>query len=147
MADQEGAERGFTVLVVDDQPSARRVLTVLLMRIPGIRVVEAGSLDEARAAITREPFDVALIDIRLEADVRDRSGLTLISELRSSTTTTPVVVTAAGEMAQIRAAMRLGAYDFILKEELGPELVIPMLEELRERRQLLCELATLRARS
>src|SRR6187397_1799626 len=100
-------DRPLKVLVVDDQRSARRVLRSAIESRAGFRSVEASSLTQARAALAAEPFDVALVDVRLEADIRDRSGLTLIGEIRATTQTTPIVVSAAGGMEQIRAAMRL----------------------------------------
>jgi DNA-binding NtrC family response regulator len=134
------------ILIVDDQRSARRILLGLLQELEGVEVVEASSLVEARRVLEQQAVEVALIDIRLGADSRNRDGLTLVRELRQKTSTVPIVVTASNEMAEIRAAMRLGAYDYILKDELCEELVLPVVEGLRSRRLLEREVATLRAR-
>jgi DNA-binding NtrC family response regulator len=49
-------------------------------------------------------------------------------------------------MAEIRTAMRMGAYDYILKDGLCEELVLPPIEELRDRQRLEQEVIELRAR-
>src|SRR5262249_50771470 len=54
--------------------------------------------------------------------------------------------TAYQEIAEIRMAMRVGAYDYILKDDLCDELVLPVLTGLRSRRRLETELRELRAR-
>jgi DNA-binding NtrC family response regulator len=145
-ADSDAAAAPFTVLIVDDQRSARRVLTDLLARMGGLRLVEAGSLAEARACVARDRPDAALIDIRLSDDPRDRGGLVLAAELRAATSVVPVIVTASSEMASVRTAMRAGVFDFLLKDDLCPEVLVPVVEQLRERRRLELEVVALRAR-
>jgi DNA-binding NtrC family response regulator len=135
------------ILVVDDQASARRYLVSIVTRIEDVEVREADSLATARAAIATDRFDVALIDLRLSSDARDRDGLTLVSEIREKTTALPIIVTASHEMAEIRMAMRLGAHDYILKDDLCEELVLPLLSEIRTRERLEREVRELRARS
>ncbi len=135
------------ILVVDDQASARRYLVSIITRIEDVEVREADSLATARSAIATDRFDVALIDLRLSTDARDRDGLTLVSEIREKTTALPIIVTASHEMAEIRMAMRLGAHDYILKDDLCEELVLPLLSEIRTRERLEREVSELRARS
>ncbi|AKF84390.1 Fis family transcriptional regulator [Myxococcus fulvus 124B02] len=135
------------ILIVDDQRSARRVLTSVLSPMVGVELCEASSLAEARKVLAETSVDVALVDIRLDSDSRNRDGLTLIGEIRRNTETVPIVVTVSNEMAEIRAAMRLGAYDYVLKDELCEELILPILEGLRDRRKLEREVQVLRARA
>jgi len=135
------------ILVVDDQASARRYLTSIVARIEEVEIREAESLEQARTIIAAERFDVALIDLRLGGDARNRDGLVLVGELREKTTTLPIIVTASHEMAEIRMAMRLGAHDYILKDDLCDELVLPLLTEIRSRDRLEREVRELRARS
>ncbi|MBZ4334692.1 sigma-54 dependent transcriptional regulator [Corallococcus sp. AS-1-12] len=134
------------ILIIDDQRSARRVLTTVLSSMAGLELREAASLDEARRCLAEESIDVALVDIRLSADSRNRDGLVLIEEIRKRTSAVPIVVTASSEMAEIRTAMRLGAYDYVLKDDLCAELIVPILEGLRDRRRLEQEVQVLRAR-
>jgi DNA-binding response OmpR family regulator len=62
-----------TVLVVDDDPSLRLLCRVNL-ELEGYRVVEAESVERARAALTEEPVDAILLDVHLGGE----DGLTLL---------------------------------------------------------------------
>jgi DNA-binding response OmpR family regulator len=66
-----------TVLVVDDEPSIRLLCRVNL-ELEGYRVLEAGTLDVARAALAVEPVHVALLDVH----VGSADGRELLRELR-----------------------------------------------------------------
>ena len=62
-----------TVLVVDDDPSLRLLCRVNL-ELEGYRVVEAGTVDEARKALDEDGVDVILLDVHLG----NEDGLTLL---------------------------------------------------------------------
>jgi DNA-binding NtrC family response regulator len=134
------------VLIVDDQASARRALSAIVAKLPDVELVEAGSLADARRVLEAGDIDVALVDLRLAPDSRNRDGLTLVQEIRERTGALPIVVTVYQEMAEIRNAMRVGAYDYVLKDELCDELVLPLLSAIGSRRQLEHEVRELRAR-
>jgi DNA-binding NtrC family response regulator len=134
------------VLIVDDQASARRVLAAIVGKLDDVVITEAGDLGAARRAIETQGLDVALIDLRLGPDARNRDGLTLVEEIRARTSIVPIIVTAYQEVAEIRMAMRVGAYDYILKDDLCDELVLPVLTGLQSRRRLEREVTELRAR-
>ena len=133
------------VLLVDDQRSARRVLRNLLSDLRDLEVLEASSLDEAKERIESQAPDAMLVDIRLSSEPTDRGGLALLKWLRETGRSTPaVMVTSSTEMAEIREAMRQGAQDYVLKDELGPEMLLPIVEGIRERLQLRGEVVQLR---
>ena len=134
------------LLIVDDQASARRVLSSIVSKLEGVELHEASSLAEARRVLEAEAIDVALIDMRLSTDARNRDGLTLVAEIRAHTAAIPIIVTASQEMPEIRMAMRVGAYDYILKDDLCEELVLPVLRGIGSRRLLEREVRELRAR-
>jgi DNA-binding response OmpR family regulator len=67
----------MTVLVVDDD-TAIRLLCRVNLELEGYRVVEAASLDEARAALAAEPVEVVLLDLH----VGNERGLDLLTEVR-----------------------------------------------------------------
>lgn len=128
------------ILIVDDQRSARNVLRRMLEPLPDTEVHEATSKAEALSRASSHDPDLVLLDIRLSKDPRDRGGLDLLSELRRAGSTAPaIMVTALSEMSEIREAMRLGACDYIIKDELGEELVLPIVEAQRERIRLRAE--------
>jgi DNA-binding NtrC family response regulator len=133
------------ILIVDDQRSARRVLRQMLAPMPGTTVVEADSVESALAIVESESPDLLLLDVRLSEDVRDRGGLEVLRRVRASGKTTPaVMVTTLSETADIRQAMRLGAQDYVLKDELEAETLLPILEGFRERLRLRDEVHVLR---
>jgi DNA-binding NtrC family response regulator len=133
------------ILVVDDQRSARRVLRHMLGELPNVEVIEASTLDEAKQAVEQQNPDAMLVDIRLSTEPTNRGGLEFLRWLRESSRATPaVMVTASTELAEIREAMRLGAQDYVLKDELGPEMLLPIVQGIRERLELRTEVKTLR---
>jgi DNA-binding response OmpR family regulator len=83
-----------TVLVVDDEPSIR-LLCRINLELEGYRVMEAGTLAEARAAAASPDLSLVLLDLRLG----NESGRTLLEELRSRTPPVPVaLVTGSAEL-------------------------------------------------
>ena len=120
------------ILIVDDQRSARRVVREILADVPEVEIVEADSDVTAIAMIEREAPDLLLLDIRLSADIRDRGGLDLLQQLRASGTATPaIMITSVTELSGVREAMRIGAQDYVFKDELSPELLVPIVEGFR----------------
>ena len=69
-------QRG-TVLVVDDEPSIRLLCKVNL-EVEGYRVVEAGTLDDARDRLDEERVDVVLLDVHIAGE----DGRSFLRELR-----------------------------------------------------------------
>jgi NtrC-family two-component system response regulator AlgB len=101
----------LNVLVVDDEPNLRRVLTISL-EVAGHRVTAVGNADDAIAESQRRSFDLAFVDIRLGSD----SGLDLIPRLLAgSPWMKVVVVTAFAAIDSAVEAMRRGAMDYLPK--------------------------------
>ncbi|HEY1692025.1 MAG TPA: sigma-54 dependent transcriptional regulator [Polyangiaceae bacterium] len=135
------------ILIVDDQRSGRRVLRQMLSTIPDASIDEAANVTEALAAVERMGPDLLLLDIRLSDDARDRGGLEVLRRLRATGASVPaVMVTSLVEIAEIREAMRCGAQDYVLKDELCPEMLLPIVESFRERLVLRGEVTRLRER-
>lgn len=138
--------RTVKILIVDDHREVRASLRRLLRRVPGLEFAEADSVKSAMAAV-EDAVDLILLDIRLSDDPRDRSGLDVLRELRKLGRNVPaVIVSASSAMDDIREAMRLGARDYVLKDELCEELIAPIVEGFRERQSLSGEVQRLRAR-
>ena len=135
------------ILIVDDQRSARRVLRTMLAALEDVEVVEAASVEEALALVQKAPPDLLLLDIRLSPDARDRGGLDLLRKLRATGSAIPaIMVTSLVELSEIREAMRNGAQDYVLKDELSPEMLLPVVKTFRERLVLRGEVQRLRER-
>ena len=132
------------ILLVDDSRAARKTIARVLSAINPVEVVEAESLEEARRLLADQRFDLALIDLRLSDDPGNRDGLQLIEEARKRAIV-PWVVSGLSDLNEIRAAMQRGARDFLLKEYLTKDLILPAFEELRRMQSLEREVIELRA--
>jgi two-component system LytT family response regulator len=100
----------LTVLVVDDEPLARRNLTLLLQRDPDVGpVIECESGREAIDLIRRSRPDVLFLDIQMpECD-----GFDVLEILGSDAPSTIIFVTAHDDYAL--RAFEAGALDYLLK--------------------------------
>jgi sigma-B regulation protein RsbU (phosphoserine phosphatase) len=104
------------ILVVDDEPDVEALVRQVFRR--RVRAGElsfefAGNGQEALDALARQPdIDMILTDINMPV----MDGLTLLEQLRGADSVTKaVVVSAYGDMQNIRTAMNRGAFDFITK--------------------------------
>jgi len=104
------------ILAVDDEPDFE-----LLLKQRFRQRIRQGSLafrfarhgEEALAVLEEEP-DIGLLLLDINMPVMD--GLTLLSELRArKSPARAVIVSAYGDMANIRTAMNRGAFDFVTK--------------------------------
>jgi DNA-binding NtrC family response regulator len=133
------------ILIVDDDRSARRLLVRVVEQLSDVELHEASGLEESRLVLAQHPIEVALIDLRLGSDSENRDGLQLVQEARQRGVV-PLVVSGFADLLEVRAAMRVGAFDYLLKEDISAESVLPVLEELRRCRRLEKEVIELRAR-
>ncbi|HET6282462.1 MAG TPA: sigma-54 dependent transcriptional regulator [Polyangia bacterium] len=127
------------ILVVDDERSMREFLGIFLKRA-GYSVEVAANATEARKAIAAKEFDLVLTDLQMP----DGTGLDVLAESKSQHPDTQVIVATAYATAETAiAAMKAGAYDYLVKpfklDEVG--LVV---ERALERRLLLRQNVVLR---
>ena len=101
------------VLVVDDDFMVARIHVGFVERVDGFEVVGvAHSGADAADAVARLRPDLLLLDLYLP----DRFGLDLLADLRSGPhPCDAIVITAAKEGDAVRAAVRLGVADYLLK--------------------------------
>ena len=132
-----------TVLVVDDDPTQRRLLQAVLER-DGHAVVHAASGGEAIDRMMRGGgADVILLDMIMP----EMSGLECLAELRSAGVTTPVIVlTANGGIDTVVKAMQAGAQDFFVKP-VGPERLLVGVRNALKLEQLTTEVGRLTKRA
>jgi two-component system, OmpR family, KDP operon response regulator KdpE len=118
---------GASLLVVDDEPSVRRLLRTTLAG-HGYRILEAGSGQAALDMLAREPPDVVLLDLGLP----DRDGREVIRRLRESGSGVPIIVLSSrdGEAEKVEA-LDLGADDYVTKPFGMAELVARIRAVLR----------------
>ncbi len=102
---------GSRVLVADDEPNARRILEILLRKL-GCEVFSAADGKAALEILHETPMDLLITDLNMPG----MSGLELLAAIRQDGHTFPViVVTAYGTVDNAVAAMKLGAFDFIIR--------------------------------
>ena len=101
---------GATILVADDEPQIRRLLTVALER-SGYRVAQAANGRELLNALDIDRPQLVLLDLGLP----DRDGLELIPLIKARGSAALLVVTAREEVCEKIAALDLGADDYVTK--------------------------------
>jgi two-component system, NtrC family, response regulator PilR len=127
------------VLIVDDEPGMRRILTVNLKRDAHV-VVEASGVAEAAAVLAREDFDVVLTDHKM----LDGDGLAVLRAAQEDDPTTSVIfLTAVGTLQLAVESMRQGAFDFLTKPFI-PSVVGAAIQRASKHTALLRENAVLK---
>jgi len=91
------------ILVVDDEPSMREMLGIML-RKEGFAVEVAESRGTAALALARGPVDLVITDVKLP----DGDGIEILRHLRAASPDTVVIVmTAYGSTETAVAALKL----------------------------------------
>src|SRR5689334_996839 len=99
------------ILLVDDEPKLRSVLSVALGDL-GYRVIEASSGSAALDILRREDADLVLTDLRMP----EVNGYELLRECKRLDPDVPVVLlTAYSSIKDAVRAIKEGAFDFISK--------------------------------
>jgi phosphoserine phosphatase RsbU/P len=122
-----------TILVVDDEPDLELLITQRFrreIRERSMRFVFASNGQDALAQLEAvEDTDVVLTDINMPV----MDGLTLLSNLNERhPLLKAVIVSAYGDMANIRTALNRGAFDFITKPIDFQDLAITLGKSIQE---------------
>ncbi|GAA3512600.1 two-component system CitB family response regulator [Streptosporangium album] len=122
------------VLVVDDDFMVARIHSGYVARVPGFTVVNAAHTGRAAvASVAEHRPDLVLLDIYLP----DMSGLEVLMTLRGVSHPVDVlVITAARDVATVRAAMRGGAVNYLIKPFTAGALTERLEQYADTRRQL-----------
>jgi DNA-binding NtrC family response regulator len=106
------------ILIVDDEPHMRRILSSNL-RQDKHEIAEAAGVEEARATLGGNAFDVVFTDQKMP----DGEGLEVLAAVRENDSTVPVIMlTALASIELAVESMRQGAFDFLTKP-FQPEVV------------------------
>jgi DNA-binding NtrC family response regulator len=101
----------ISILVVDDEISIRESLKGWLKR-GGYQVETAAGGPEVLAKNAENRFDIMLIDVKMP----EMGGLALLNKIKETDSDIAVVMmTAHGDIRDAVEAMKLGAYDYLLK--------------------------------
>ena len=119
------------VLIVDDDPPLR-AWAQRTLSAHGYANEAAADANEARLALGREPFDVALLDVNMPGE----SGIELLAHVRVEHPTLAVLmVTGEDDLGLATTAIELGAYGYMVKPVRAGELLINVANALHRRRR------------
>ena len=102
---------GNTILVVDDEPNAVKVLSAIL-REEGYHVLASMNVDHAVGVMKNEDVDAVITDMKMP----DKDGFQLFNYVSRHHPYTPVMfLTAYGSVESAVQAMTSGAYHYFIK--------------------------------
>ena len=106
------------ILVAEDEESFLRVLTAVLESTRRFEVYPCEDGRETVEALKRQSFDLVILDYKMPG----MTGLNVLQWMHEQKMETPVIVlTAAGSESIAVEAMKLGAYDYIRKDNFDRE--------------------------
>jgi two-component system, OmpR family, response regulator ResD len=115
-----------TVLVVDDEPIVRDVVTRYLRR-DGFETLEAESGEEARTILETQSPSLVVLDVMLPGI----NGLDLCQWIRTHSSLPVILLTARGDEADRIVGLELGADDYVTKPFSPRELAARVKNVLR----------------
>jgi two-component system response regulator HydG len=122
-------DKGYKVLVVDDDLEMAGLISDVLQG-EDFSVTSTGGSLEASKILKREEFDVLITDLKMKG----LKGLDLLEETKRFSPLTPVIIiTAFGTIESAIKAMKMGAYDYIIKPFQMDELLLTVKKALENR--------------
>ena len=103
-----------TVLIVEDSPTMRQLITFALKRLRGVRVIEANDGVDALKKLATNRIDLVFTDINMPV----MDGLKLVSLIRGDANFKQipvVIITTEGGKEDRERGISLGANDYITK--------------------------------
>jgi DNA-binding NtrC family response regulator len=115
------------ILLADDEVTFRDTLTKVLVE-EGMSVTPVGDGIEAIDAVTKHPFGVAILDIRMpKAD-----GIRVLREImRIRPQTRVIIITAYGSVEMAVEAIKLGACDYVIKPVVMDDIITKIRQNIR----------------
>ncbi|HZB43781.1 MAG TPA: ATP-binding protein, partial [Pyrinomonadaceae bacterium] len=132
---QPNGHEATRLLVVDDEESVAITVSEVL-RLEGFEVDTAVSGADAATHLGRRPYDLVLTDLHME----EGDGISVLEEVRRvSPMTISIVLTGFASVESAIAALRKGAYDYLVKPCIIEELKLTVRRGLDHRRLMLAE--------
>jgi two-component system, NtrC family, response regulator AtoC len=128
-----------TILVVDDENGVRQSFNMVLK--DGYNVLLAAKGEEAMAIFRKNRIDLILMDIRLP----DTDGISLLRKLKEIEPNTEIImVTAVKEIQMAVKAIKMGAYEYVVKPFVVDD-VLTIIGRALEKGRLVREVTYLRS--
>ena len=97
-----------------------------------MKLTRAATIAEAEEEVRNVDFDLIFCDLSLETPL---SGIEFMRQLQNMGKAIPVVVvTGTGDEVKAVQAMKTGAYDYVVKDVLSPEIIESSIFAVKERR-------------
>lgn len=120
------------ILVVDDERNIRKISKDTL-EAQGYQVETAANAEEALRACEHAPFDLALLDLKLPGTM---DGLGLLDEMHQRWPQMVIIMlTAYASLDSSIAAMRHGAYDYLVKPASLADIISSVERGVTKKRQ------------
>jgi DNA-binding NtrC family response regulator len=133
-----GMEKKNTILVVDDEHGVRQSFNMVLK--DEYNLLLAGTGQEAIDIFTKNSVDMILLDICLP----DSDGLELLEKFKEADPKTEIImVTAVNEVQTAVKAIKLGAYEYIIKPFIVDD-ILTVIGRALEKQSLVKEVTYLR---
>ena len=121
------------ILVIDDEAAIRESLRMILEYDGHYECLGAASGPEGLSVLTQAMPDMVILDIKMPG----MNGLETLAEIRKVDATVPVVMNSAhGTFKDVVEAMRLGAFDYIQKDDVTTDLLNVTVKKALEVREL-----------
>src|SRR5262245_38017687 len=121
-----------TILLVDDEASARLTLALLLKQ-RGHQVTQAAGVKTAARALTETVFDMVVTDLRMP----DGDGLEVLRTTKKQCPGAEVILfTAYAGWESAKEAIQLGAFDYFEKGK-EPDALLHRIDQALEKQSLL----------
>jgi two-component system response regulator AtoC len=132
--------KSLDIMVIDDEPAIRQVVTALLQRA-GYNVTQAANGFEAFERLSKGDIDIAVSDIKMP----DISGIELVRRVRAAGIDTNfVMMTAFASVDTAIEAIQAGASDYLIKPVRNEDL-LHRLQKIEDVRRLRAENRVLRS--
>ena len=119
------------VIVIDDEPNLRKILEALLVR-EGYEVFCFEGMDEALHTWNSEDVDAVITDLAMPG----KTGMDVLAYAQRYSSDVPVImITAFGTVEAAVAALKSGAFDFVLKPFDQKELFRILQKAVQSRRR------------
>lgn len=123
-----------SILIVDDEPFLRMSLKMILAHV-GYQTEEAGTATEALFLASTHHYDLIFLDLQLHED----SGLEILPKLKLLQPRAPILIlTADGSLEKASLAMRMGAFEYLLKP-IEPGRIITQVDDILRQQRMSSE--------